>query len=371
MAISRLRISHLRNILSAELTPSRLNLLFGANASGKTSILESVYLLGSGRSFRTTRLDPLINQESTQCTVHALLKAEDSASPLSIGVARYRNGDFEGRVQGRAVRTATELARSLPVLLINSATFGLLEGGPKMRRQFLDWGVFHVEPGFHQAWLQAYRSLKHRNILLRRDKISDDEMDTWNAHFIHGASELDAYRRHHFEAFLPIFTSMLDRLVTLDGFELSYARGWDRDRELRDVLATQFQSDRERGFTYSGPHRADMRARLRGMEAIDTLSRGQQKLVVCAMKLAQARVLLESRAAGCVFLIDDLPAELDRRHRRLLCEVLDEMQAQVMITCVDQHELMDCWSNLRSSELTMFHVEHGNVAVFKQGELNG
>lgn len=362
MAISRLRVGRLRNILDAEMHLARVNVICGANGSGKTSILESVYLLGTGRSFRATRLDPVINHGSEQCTVHGLIEEKEGSATASLGVSRHRDGSFDGRIQGETIRNAADLARRLPVQLINSGTFGLLEGAPKVRRQFLDWGVFHVEHGFHQIWMDVHRSLRQRNALLRHDRIAATQMDAWNARLIEGAERIDALRAHYFEAFYPVFTSTLAELTRLEGLEFHYQRGWDRERSLGAVLADQLDRDRERGFTHSGPHRADLRVRVRGMAADQVLSRGQQKLVVCAMKLAQARLFQDMEGRECVFLIDDLPAELDRVHRRQLCGLLGRMGCQVLVSCVDADDLAECWSDLAPDSIRMFHVEQGKFA---------
>ena len=164
MSIRRLRISQLRNIRQAELELGRVNLLSGPNGSGKTSVLEAVFVLGSGRSFRAARLDPVIHHDASQFTVFASLQGEgNDGAPIAIGVSRSRDGNFAGRIQGQAIRNSAELARRLPLQLINSDTFDLLVGGPKVRRQFLDWGVFHVEHGFHRTWLDVHRCLRQRN----------------------------------------------------------------------------------------------------------------------------------------------------------------------------------------------------------------
>lgn len=360
MTIRRLRISQLRNIVHAEIELSRVNLLCGANGSGKTSVLEAVFVLGTGRSFRATRLDPVINHEASQCAVFGALTDEaHGGAPVPIGVSRDRDGSFAGRIQGQTVRNAAELARRLPVQLINSDTFGLLEGGPKVRRQFLDWGVFHVEHGFHRLWLDVHRCLRQRNSLLRHDRIPVAELETWNNRLAEGAAQLDQQRQRYFEAFYPVFQQTLSELLDLDGLDLGYVRGWDRDRELIAVLSEQVEKDRVRGFTQSGPHRADIRVRIHGLSAADVLSRGQQKLVVAAMKLAQGRLFKAIQGGECVFLIDDLPAELDRQHRRQLCRLLAEMRCQVLLSCVDAGELSGCWDELGRDELRLFHVEHG------------
>ncbi|MBP9032501.1 MAG: DNA replication/repair protein RecF [Pseudomonadales bacterium] len=366
MSIRRLRISQLRNIEQAELELLRVNLLCGPNGSGKTSVLEAVFLLGSGRSFRATRLDPVIHHDARQCTVFAsLLDAKEGGAPVAIGVSRDRDGSFVGRIQGQAIRNSAELARRLPLQLINSDTFALLEGGPKVRRQFLDWGVFHVEHGFHRLWLDVHRCLRQRNALLRHDRISSAQLGIWDSQLAECATQLDELRAGYFEAFHPVFQQTLRELLSLDGLELSYLRGWDRERTLESVLSEQIEKDRVRGFTQSGPHRADIRVRIRGLNAAEVLSRGQQKLVVAAMKLAQGRLFSATQGRDCVFLVDDLPAELDREHRRQLCRLLAAMRCQVLLSCVDATELSGCWDGLAAKEMKLFHVEHGALSAVK------
>ena len=172
-------------------------------------------------------------------------------------------------------------------------------------------------------------------------------------------------RQHYFDAFHPIFLQTLRELLSLDGLELAYQRGWDRGRSLEAVLAEQIEKDRVRGFTQSGPHRADVRVRLRGINAAEVLSRGQQKLVGAAMKLAQGRLFSARQGRDCVFLVDDLPSELDRVHRRQLCQLLGGMRCQVLLSCVDASELSGCWDGLAANEMKLFHVEHGALSAAK------
>lgn len=361
MSIRRLRIEQLRNLHSAELDLGRLNVLAGVNGSGKTSVLEAAYLLGSGRSFRVARLDPVINRAASKFVVHALLEGAAANAPVSIGVSRDREGHFEGRLQGRSVQNTAELARALPVQLINANTFDLLSGGPRGRRQFLDWGVFHVEQRFHSAWLDVQRALRQRNALLRHARIARAQLDAWDSRLAESAELIDGLRRQYFEQFHPIFHGTLNDLAPIQGLSLSYYKGWEKDRSLQEVLREHEERDQQRGHTLVGPHRADVRVRVGGQEADQVLSRGQQKVVVCAMKIAQGRLFAQARAQECVFLVDDLPAELDRRHRTALCRMLARMPCQVIVSCVDAAELEGCWDDEAARELTVFHVEQGQV----------
>ena len=119
------------------------------------------------------------------------------------------------------------------------------------------------------------------------------------------------------------------------------------------------EKDIQQGFTRFGPHRADLRIQLSAGSAADILSRGQLKLVVASLRLAQAELLQQLTDSKCLFLIDDLPAELDRQHRRELCRTVERLGLQVLITCIELEDLSGCWDH--AERLGMFHVEQGNI----------
>ena len=138
MSLLRLNITALRNLGAVSISPSpRINILTGDNGSGKTSLLEAIHLLGLARSFRTTRHQPVIQFDQSACTVFGEIKLESGFRNL--GVSRLRDGDFQIRIDGQSVRSASQLAHALPLQLINPDSFRLLEGNPRIRRQFLDF----------------------------------------------------------------------------------------------------------------------------------------------------------------------------------------------------------------------------------------
>ena len=149
------------------------------------------------------------------------------------------------------------------------------------------------------------------------------------------------------------------QLIELPELTLSYYRGWDKERDLQDVLSASLQRDQHLGHTQAGPQRADLRLRLGSHSAADILSRGQQKLVVCALRIAQGHLLNQAKKGRCVYLVDDLPSELDDQHRQALCRLLEDLQCQVFITCVDQELLQDGWRT--DTPVAMFHVEQGRI----------
>jgi len=359
MSLTRVTVTAVRNLHPVTLSPSpRINILHGDNGSGKTSLLEAIHLLGLARSFRSTRLQPVIHYEQPACTIFGQVQlAEGGCSNL--GISRDRQGELQIRIDGQNARSAAQLADLLPLQLINPDSFRLLEGAPKIRRQFLDWGVFHVEQRFLGAWQRLQKALRQRNSWLRHGTLDSASQAAWDRELCSASAEIDSYRRAYIQALKPVFERTLAELLQLEGLTLSYYRGWDKDRELSEVLTSSLFRDQQLGHTQAGPQRADLRLRLAGHNAAEILSRGQQKLVVCALRIAQGHLVNEAKRGQCIYLVDDLPSELDEQHRLALCRLLEDLHCQVFITCVDHELLREGWQT--DTPVAMFHVEHGRI----------
>ncbi len=361
--LEKLTITDTRNLVSVAFAPSpSVNILYGVNGSGKTSLLEAIHLLGTARSFRTPKIKSVIRQGESSCVVFGRVK--DDGRPRALGIVRAQDGSCKIHIDGQSARQSSELAALLPLQVINANTFRLLEGSPKDRRQFLDWGVFHVEHRFLQAWKRCQKAMKQRNALLRNGgprhgKIDPSLLDIWNQELVQSGEEIDRYRAAYFERLLPVFEHTLAQLSALTDIRITYTRGWDKETSLAEVLERSLSRELEAGYTLWGPHRADIRIRHGSALAVESLSRGQQKTVICALKLAQGKLFSDIQAHGCVYLVDDLPAELDRDHRLKLCSMLEALKAQVFLTCVESKSLANAWSSI--TEVKMFHVEHGSI----------
>jgi len=354
MSLNRFRVSNFRNLTAVEIVPCRgLNLIYGSNASGKTSLLEAIYYLGRASSFRTSKNSQVIERGMKSLTLFGEIGSA-SGERIPIGLQRSAQS-LQLRVAGENARAVSEVASWFPLLLVNPDSHQLLEQGPKLRRQFIDWGVFHVEQSFHTVWSRFRRALKQRNSALRSN--SPTAATVWDRELVSSAVEIDAMRVHYIAALSEIVPKFASPLADAESIELIYHPGWDRELGYQTVLQSGFQRDREMGHTRRGPHRADLLIKMAGESVQAHVSRGQQKLLVCALRMAQASLLTQITGKRSIFLLDDLPAELDQAHREALMAQLAELPAQLFITAIED-SLLD---TSRWSEYKVFHVERGTV----------
>lgn len=337
-------------------------MLFGANGSGKTSVLEAVHLLGTARSFRAGSPRALIRHGESGCTVFGEI-VHPPGGRSTLAVQRRIDGSVALRVDRDPVRSVSRLADELPLIVLNADSFELLVGLPGLRRRFLDWGVFHVEHDGREHWQRFQRSLAQRNHLLRRGTISSSEREVWERDLALHGEAVAAGRQRFLERLTPVFDALLSELAPeLGAVDLRYRRGWDASIGYREALERGAASDAEQGFTQSGPQRADLRISVGGYSAADTLSRGQQKLLVCALKLAQGDVLAQGDRPRGVYLVDDLPSELDGERCARVCRCLTRSGAQILMTCIDRSAVNLDWF-AASGPTAVFHVKHGAVTA--------
>jgi DNA replication and repair protein RecF len=359
MPLTRLEITDFRNLATIKLepVPTGFNLIYGMNGSGKTSLLEAIYYLSLGRSFRGSLTSRIVRHTTDKFLIFAQkLLLNDQTVP--IGIERALQGDLKIRVAGNDVQSIADLADLTPLQLINSQCFSLLDGGPVVRRKYLDWGVFYYKADFFRAWRDFAQALKQRNAALRSQRPAK-EIEIWTQELVAKACQLDELRREYIGRLLPLLHETLEQMISLSGLEISYYAGWDDAVLYADVLGNSIDKDRYAGYTQFGPHRADFKVKIGGVPAKDILSRGQQKLFVCAMILAQGALLHSCANKKPIYLIDDLPAELDSVSRTRLIALLSQQETQVFVTAVECESLSAALAGLPCK---MFHVEHGQVA---------
>lgn len=332
-----------------------INVFEGRNGSGKTSLLEMIYLLGTGKSFRTARASDYIATHEHSAVVSGVVRDEGAASPHVLGIEKTASETL-CRIDGQTVHAASELARHFSVVALDAQAFKIMEDGPSIRRALLDRALFHVEPGYLELYKSFKRALRSRNELLKR-QARLEEGEFWNEQLSRQAMVLDAARR----SCVSRFNAWVDSWPAASQWgkvSFDYRQGWRADADLRALLREQWSRDCEAGTTQSGPHRAELRILLEGRPAANVVSRGQGKLLICALVAAQASFIAEGAGRWPALLIDDIGAELDRDSCAAALSLLLSNGSQAFVTSIEGALLR---AALPASPEAWFHVERGQL----------
>ncbi len=330
--LTQLGIRNFRTLKAVDLAPDRhANLISGHNGAGKTSLLETIFLLSRGRSFRGSDVRQLVARDADSANLRAVVAA-DAGGARELGVA-LQGRTLRPRLDGKAGVPRAELARSLPVLNLDASVVDLVNQGPERRRLMLNWVTFHVEPRFHSAWKGFRRSLKQRNASLR-EGAGARQVTAWDAPFCRAVEAMEEQRRAVAESLRLRFRQTAEQLLGIRA-DWDYYPGWPRGKTLAEALGEALDGDRKLGLTRFGPQRSDLALRLQAGRARHVASRGQQKLLAASLMLAAAKLLAETGVGKPVLLADEPLVELDANHAGRLLGAMSELRMQLFITAVD------------------------------------
>ncbi len=350
MPLELFRAENFRCLERAEFEPDwHFNLIFGANASGKTSLLEALAYLGRGKSFRGAPLTSVVRHGEAEFVLFGKLRNGEQLS--NVGVRNSRDG-LEIRVDGESRGGGAALAEALPLQVIDPDVHDLVSGGPEQRRRYLDWIAFHVEHGFLNNWRRFRRALKQRNAALRAGGAG---VEPWNAEFVELGLKMDRARRSVLEISLGSLEEQGTALLGSD-VRFEYRPGWAADKGLAEALAESYDRDLQQGSTQIGPHRADIRLIYDERQARRLVSRGQQKLLACSMVLAATEVVQTHLERPMMLLLDDPAAELDSESLGRLMKQVFALGSQVIATSLEPDILKF------PEKPAVFHVEHGKLS---------
>jgi len=356
MILTRLHVHHLRNLDANYLSfHEAFNFIIGRNGSGKTSLLEAVNFLFLGRSFRSHFAQSVIQAKRNSLTCFGELRT--LYQQFSIGVEKSREGALICKKSGKEVRIS-ELAALLPLQVLTPDTFKILLSGSEERRKWLDWGVFHVKPCCARDFQRYQRLLKQRNALLKSNTIKPDHLRSWDIELAEVGSRIAELRSLYFESFKPFLVKLLIEFLPDIDICCQYQAGWSQEYSLQEALERSYPEDRKAGHTKVGPHRAEIAIRCGEYLASQVLSRGQLKLFVCALLIAQTQHLANDTSKRSLYLLDDLASELDEQNRMRILQKLADDKHQVVITSADKESWQLAYQKFSH---TMFHVEHGQI----------
>ncbi|WP_121145192.1 DNA replication/repair protein RecF [Orbus hercynius] len=358
MTIAKLKIYHFRNIDFAEIEPStHFNFIIGDNGSGKTSFLEAIYMLGHGKAFRHQLSSRVIQHHQPELILFSNI-ISPSGKINSVGLSKSRSGDNKIKINNDEGFKLAELAKLLPIELITPEGFDLLNGGPKYRRSFIDWGCFHHYNEFIMLWNNLRRLIKQRNALLKNVH-NYNQLRPWDKELIPIANQVSQIRADYINQICPEIIQTGQEFLPEYTLDCQFYQGWDEMEDYAEILIAHFERDRALNYTTMGPHKADLRLRVNNIPIDVLFSRGQLKLLMCALRLAQGEFYAKQTQQSCLYLLDDFASELDLTKRALLAKRLKSTGAQVFISAVDQEQIQ----SMVDENDKIFHIKSGIISA--------
>jgi len=348
--LSRIEITGVRNLDDLSLDFNQhLNLVCGQNASGKTSLLEAIGILANGKSFRTNSLDNVITHDTEVLRVFG---KTDDGNRLGY---QWSKKAREIRINGEVVSRSSLLAQALPLQTFTPDTHTEFTRDRKHRIAVLDWLLFHVEQSFHEDWTRYQRILAQRNAALKLQQ----NPSPWDADLVRLGEKIVGAREMALEWIKPILNEYCLALPGTGVIEARLKKGWALDKTLAKALSDDADRDRRDGYTHSGAHRSDLELHLDGRKVREEASQGQLKILVMALRLSQLKYFIDQTGKPCMFLLDDLPAELDKTRRQKVLSLLAQLPLQVFITSTESGLIdLDEWPGGHQ----VFHVEQGKIS---------
>ena len=377
MSLELLQIHNARNLKEYILKPHPcFNIIYGSNGVGKTTILESVYLLLRSRTFRSSKYKSFIHYDAQNCTVFSRFSGrckDTENSSFTLGISRSKDTTQPTlHLNSKKINSLSTITKLVVLGLITPESFTLLDAGPAIRRKFIDWGVFHVEPQFLSLWRSYKKIISNRNSILKRlsikysnmsvvPKLELDNISCWSPQLITLNDQLNNLRSRQIDHISPLFFQYLNKFSTDLGsrITLKYYQGWSKDLSFDKYLESKLNEDLSAGTTRYGTHRGELHINYNNVMAKDILSRGQKKIVVICLILAQYHYLVvqDSSSHHNVLLLDDIDSELDEKNLFILFEILDSIHSQILVTTTNQSK----FDFIDNSKRKLFHVEHNSI----------
>ena len=368
MRIKKLTLNGFRSYSHAEIAPTPgLNLLYGANAAGKTNVLEAVFLCALGKSHRTSRDQELIGHGLSGAYVGLELETKSGTRLIEI---KLRVGDDANRnprdkkqvfIDRQRAEKAGELMGVLNVVMFSPEDLALVKASPDVRRRFMDMELCQIRPAYFKKAALYNAALRQRNALIKEaftTPIDPDVLDMWNQQLARTGADVMRSRRRFMDDISTIASDMHRRLTNgreqlFTFYEPNVPFEDDAEYAIYDALAASQEDDIRRGFTSRGPHRDDIGIRLGDTDVKVYGSQGQQRTAALSLKLSELALIRGVVGESPVLLLDDVLSELDDDRQRALMESAFDCQCLLTATGVE--------SAVRGRNAALFEVSGGNI----------
>ena len=311
----------------------KLNLLLGQNAQGKTNLLESLFIMGLGKSFRTNKDSDMIAFGKDFARASCVVDGEKDET--SIDILYQKEGKII-KVDGVKLSRSIDLLEHVYIVVFSPEDLKIIKEGPEHRRRFLDRELCQIKPVYYSDLGNYKKVLKQRNFLLREKNPDKNLFNVFDASLADYGTRI-VKERKEFTKRLQDLSSKIHSDISQgkETLAIEYETKVEGKEAFRELLAQSFESDVYKGFTSLGPHKDDLKIEVNGTDIRTFGSQGQQRTAALSMKLAEIGLIRQETGCNAVLLLDDVLSELDSSRQRFLIESMKDIQVFITATEID------------------------------------
>ena len=355
--IEKLHVARFRNLNNQYLEPNKnINLVLGSNGQGKTNFIESLYYLGHNRSFKTKNIKDVIPFEEELVQINAIIDGEK----ITLNKSKHKSTILVG---DEKISSNSLLSQRLPTQIISPDRGFVVGGTPKLKRSYLDWGVFHDNKEILKTYKSYNKTLKNINAILAGK--NQNQLDEWLSQLSFLSVEISQARTNYIQKLVKILEeSSLQKLESFiestKNLEFKLQTGWIKDVDglNQNEIITYLQNNKDSFIRTKhlgyGPHRATVDFYLNKKNE-GFLSRGEQKKLSIVFWMLQVLVLAKENSDPVV-LIDDISSELDQKKINSILDFLTNLNIQIFITDIGNKELP-----LDPKKTNIYHIKNGII----------
>jgi len=344
---------------------SDINIFYGLNGSGKTSILECLFFLSRGKSFNQRQINKLISISSDNFLIYSVIDNK------RIGIKKDFNSKLLIKYDNKFITSSFILSKNLTMQIVQPDSYLLIESGPSIRRKFIDWIVFHVKHNLYDKWRRYKLILKQRNIGLK-SKLNINEIMAWDHELIQLTNLFTTERIYFINKLNTKLTQYKNEYLSGMDLFIEYYPGWNNMSDYKSVLDENFERDCKYGFSQYGLHKSDLKLKIiidkQSFYIKDVLSNGLKKYISMFLYILQIELFFDTKEiiiSKPVLLIDDITSELDTNYSNLILKFISKFDIQIFFTLLegsDNNVLIKQFSKNNLKKIKLFHVKHGKIS---------
>ncbi len=358
MNVLSLQVSGFRNLSDTSIEPqSGMNVFYGDNAHGKTNLLEAIWMMTGGKSFRGSKDHELVGFGKDTARIRTDFEAGHRRQVIDMTIDKRRKASLNGL----PLATVKRLTGQFCAVIFSPDHLTLVKEGPEGRRRFTDAACCQLRPLFMPVLADYTRVLTQRNRLIKSMRSGEqafDEylLDTFDERLAESGAQVRRFRKEYIEALSPHATAVYDGLSRgREQLTLRYEPQECDKTALYEALKVSRVTDMKAGFTTVGPHRDDIDILISDTSARLYASQGQQRSAVLSLKLAESTLLSQSYNEKPIILLDDVMSELDSSRQEYILNHIDGFQ--VFVTCCDPAAIEKLAGG------SIYHIENGRVSA--------